>query len=64
MVEVVADEIGPSLRWATAQVDRNDRREGGGTGGPARPGGEPGRRRPPAAAAQPTYDDNAGEEPF
>ena len=38
MVEVVADEIGPSLRWATAQVDRNDRREGGGqgSGGPAR----------------------------
>ena len=27
VVEVVADEIGPSLRWATAQVDRNDRRE-------------------------------------
>jgi single-strand DNA-binding protein len=26
VVEVVADEIGPSLRWATAQVDRNDRR--------------------------------------
>ena len=24
VVEVVADEIGPSLRWATAQVDRND----------------------------------------
>jgi single-strand DNA-binding protein len=33
VVEVVADEIGPSLRWATAQVDRNDRREGGGSGG-------------------------------
>ena len=32
VVEVVADEIGPSLRWATAQVERNDRRttEGGG----------------------------------
>jgi single-strand DNA-binding protein len=27
VVEVVADEIGPSLRWATAQVDRNDRRD-------------------------------------
>ena len=25
-VEVVADEIGPSLRWATAQVTKNDRR--------------------------------------
>jgi len=27
-VEVVADEVGPSLRWATAQVERNDRRTG------------------------------------
>jgi len=26
-VEVVADEIGPSLRWATAQVVKNERRE-------------------------------------
>ena len=33
VVEVVADEIGPSLRWATAQIERNDRRstEGGGS---------------------------------
>ena len=25
-VEVIADEIGPSLRWATAQVTKNERR--------------------------------------
>ncbi len=25
-VEVVADELGPSLRWATAQVVKNERR--------------------------------------
>ena len=31
-VEVVADEVGPSLRWATAQVERTPR-EGGGGGG-------------------------------
>jgi single-strand DNA-binding protein len=31
-VEVVADEIGPSLRWATAQVTKNERKG---------PGGEP-----------------------
>ena len=39
--EVVADEIGPSLRWATAQVERNDRRttEGGSFGGAPRGGG-------------------------
>ncbi|HUC35711.1 MAG TPA: single-stranded DNA-binding protein [Acidimicrobiales bacterium] len=28
-VEVVADEIGPSLRWATAQVTKNERRGSG-----------------------------------
>jgi single-strand DNA-binding protein len=28
VVEIVADEIGPSLRWATATVHRNERREG------------------------------------
>lgn len=32
-VEVVADEVGPSLRWATAEIQRVDRREGGGSGG-------------------------------
>ena len=26
IVEIIADEIGPSLRWATAEVKRNDRR--------------------------------------
>ena len=29
-VLIVADEIGPSLRWATASVDRNDRQTGPG----------------------------------
>jgi len=32
-IEVVADEIGPSLRWATAQVTKNDRRGPGAEGG-------------------------------
>jgi single-strand DNA-binding protein len=31
-IEIVADEIGPSLRWATAQVERTDR-SGGDRGG-------------------------------
>jgi single-strand DNA-binding protein len=30
VVEVIADEIGPSLRWATAEVKRSERRGGGG----------------------------------
>src|SRR5262245_17950571 len=37
VVEIVADEIGPSLRWATATVNRNERR--GGSGGGADFGG-------------------------
>ena len=32
-IEVVADEIGPSLKWATAQVERNPRDAGGQGGG-------------------------------
>ncbi len=55
-VELVADEIGPSLRWATAKVERNERRsgDGGGTGG----GGGSSR---PTPQAPPAYAD---EEPF
>ncbi|MBV9933058.1 MAG: single-stranded DNA-binding protein [Actinobacteria bacterium] len=58
VVEVVADEIAPSLRWATAQVVRNERRspDGGGFGG----GGGGGSRSIPNEAPA-GYDD---EEPF
>ena len=52
-VEVVADEVAPSLRWATAQVQKIDRRDGG---APAPSGG--GR---PVSNEPSTYD---GEEPF
>ena len=43
VVEVVADEIGPSLRWATAKVEKSERRApdeggfGGGGGASSRP---------------------------
>jgi single-strand DNA-binding protein len=33
-VEVIADEIGPSLRWATATITKNERRGPDGGGGP------------------------------
>src|SRR3954447_1043690 len=46
-IEAVADEIGPSLRWATAQVVRNERRPGeGGPGGGGGGGGGGGAGRP------------------
>lgn len=49
-VEIVADEVGPSLRWATATVVRNERSDGGQSA--------TSRGAPPATN---TYDD---EEPF
>ena len=62
VVEVVADEIGPSLRWATAQVVRNERRDaagGGGFGGGGGGGGRSGGGAP--VPNEPPYGD---EEPF
>ena len=41
-IEINADEIGPSLRWATASVERTPRNEGGGNGGGAARGGNAG----------------------
>jgi single-strand DNA-binding protein len=62
VVEVVADEIGPSLRWATATVTRNAPRGGGdgSFGGPSAGGSSGGATRP-AQNTPPAYDD---EEPF
>src|SRR6476469_1656144 len=57
VVEVVADEIGPSLRWATAEITKNDRREGGDMGG----GG--GSSRPASNEPAPAYT-GGDEEPF
>ena len=51
-IEIVADEIGPSLRWATAQVVRNERKAGGDKemayagGGGAPADGDPGAEEP------------------
>ena len=40
-VEVIADEVAPSLRWATAEVTRNEfRGEGGGATAPAPAAGQ------------------------
>ena len=63
-VEVIADEVGPSLRWATAEVRKNDRRVPA-DGSPQRPVGAPagaGVGGGPAPEPAPAYD--YGEEPF
>jgi single-strand DNA-binding protein len=55
-VEVIADEIGPSLRWATAQVTKNERKG---------PGGESsGSRGAPAPAASSSAGYGYEDDPF
>jgi single-strand DNA-binding protein len=58
-VEIVADEVGPSLRWATARIEkiRRDGPAGGGSTG----GGGGGNYEPPRDEPK-SYDD--AEEPF
>lgn len=58
-VEIVADDVAVSLRWATAEVMRNERSDaGGGSGG----GNSGGRRSGGGSNAAPAY--NPDEEPF
>ncbi|MGH9121716.1 MAG: single-stranded DNA-binding protein [Acidimicrobiales bacterium] len=61
-VEITADEVAPSLRWASATITKNERRtpDGGPSGSPSgSPGGDAGGSRGPAGA-DPAFD----EEPF
>jgi single-strand DNA-binding protein len=61
-VEIVADEVAPSLRWATAEVHRNPRDGDGGGGGFRSAGGGGGGGSRPVSNEPPAYDPN--EEPF
>jgi single-strand DNA-binding protein len=71
VVEIIADEIGPSLRWATAQIEktsRSDSSAGGGSqaggnsgGGGFQGGGNSGGGGGSTRAPDPVYGD---EEPF
>lgn len=75
VVEIVADEVGPSLRWASAEIRKNERRGGDfGGGGDSGGGGGGGAPRPQpqssgsaasagSSGAAPNYDE-FGEEPF
>ena len=58
-VEIVADEVGPSLRWATAQVVKNERKGGDDFGGGSGGGGS---SRP--VANEPSGGYSPDEEPF
>lgn len=60
VVEVVADEVGPGLRWAQVQVERNERSSDGGGGGGYSAGGGGGAGGG-ARQPDPIYGD---EEPF
>lgn len=59
-IEVVADEVAPSLRWATATVVKNERRSGDFDGGSGGGGGGAARSVPNEPPADYEYD----EEPF
>lgn len=58
VVEIQIDEIGPSLRWATATVNKTTRSDGDFAGG----GGGGGRNVPPAPVARDDYGPD--EAPF
>jgi len=69
VVEVRIDEMGPSLRWASAQVRRNNRTDpgrgvsnGGDWGGQSREGGD--WNAPPPVPVGGTPEASADEAPF
>jgi single-strand DNA-binding protein len=63
-IEVIADEIGPSLRWAQAQVEKTNRTSGdAGQQAPAGQGGQP-TGVPGGAPMQPAEPGYGDEEPF
>ena len=71
VVEIVADEVGPSLRWATAQVNRNERRGAsdfgsgsGGSSGSRGSGPSSDGRAADGSGGGTNNDDDFGEEPF
>lgn len=64
-IEITADDVAPSLRWASVEVSRNPRNDnfGGPQGGGAPQGGNA-PQGGPAPAAAPAQNYNYDEEPF
>ncbi len=54
-VEILADDVAPSLKWATVQLTKNEYKGGGA-------GPRPSRGEPPASRPAPAF--NPDEEPF
>jgi single-strand DNA-binding protein len=68
-IEITADEVAPSLRWATVSISKNERRtpEGGGYNGASSNGGGNGSTAPasrPAASEPSSGNYQYEEEPF
>lgn len=61
-VEIVADDVAPSLRWATAVVNKNERQGGGSSGGSS--SGSSGGSGASKANAPSDTEWNTNEEPF
>jgi single-strand DNA-binding protein len=61
-VEIIADDVAPSLKFATATLTKNDMRGGGGGGGGGDSGGPRGGGSGRAVPNAPEYDPD--EEPF
>src|SRR5205823_9352113 len=57
VVEIVADDVGPSIRWVTAQISRNERRGGGDNAFASSGAGA-------RATTETTSVEDFGEEPF
>jgi len=63
-IEINAEEVGPSLRWATAQIAKNERRSDGAAGGTGGGGFGGGSSSATPAPAEPPAGYDYDEEPF
>jgi single-strand DNA-binding protein len=63
-VEIVADEVGPGLRWATAVVTRRSKNDDGGGRGGGRSSSRSSGGRSGGSRQAPREEPEFGEEPF
>jgi single-strand DNA-binding protein len=64
-IEITADEVSPSLRWATVEITKNERRtpDGNGNGNYGGGGSAPSYRQPTHETVPTSYQ-SSDEEPF